>query len=106
MTSPVVEVLLSTFNAGDYLLSLRGCVQSQEGAQVRLNVEDDGSTDGTAEELQRIVKRAGIQVEAGQREASVPATRRSLAASPGDENSQRSATRTMSRRWANFGAAD
>ena len=41
MTKPVVEVLLSTFNAGEYLTPLLESVWSQEGVDVRVHVRDD-----------------------------------------------------------------
>jgi glycosyltransferase involved in cell wall biosynthesis len=66
MTLPVVEVLLSTFNAGPHLRPLLRSVASQEGAEVRIRVRDDGSTDGTREHLLTEPELAGSQVDLGE----------------------------------------
>ena len=65
MTKPVVEVLLSTFNAGEYLTPLLESVWSQEGVDVRVHVRDDGSTDGTRETVAHLAGRGVVAVELG-----------------------------------------
>ena len=65
MTKPVVEVLLSTFNAGEYLVPLLESVWSQDGVDVRVHVRDDGSTDGTREAVAHLAGERVVAVELG-----------------------------------------
>ena len=65
MTKPVVEVLLSTFNAGEYLTPLLESVWSQDDVDVRVHVRDDGSTDGTRETVAQLARRGVVAVELG-----------------------------------------
>ena len=65
MTKPVVEVLLSTFNAGEYLVPLLESVWSQDGVDVRVHVRDDGSTDGTREAVAHLAGQRVVAIELG-----------------------------------------
>ena len=65
MTRPVVDVLLSTFNAGGYLTPLLESVWSQKDVDVRLYVRDDGSTDGTREAVANLARRGDVAIELG-----------------------------------------
>ena len=60
-----MDVLLSTFNAGEYLLPLLESVQSQKGVEVHLHVRDDGSTDGTRQAVSQLAKGGDAEVELG-----------------------------------------
>ena len=46
-TSPAVNVLLSTYNGAPYLKAQLDSILQQEGAQVKLHLRDDGSSDNT-----------------------------------------------------------
>ena len=65
VTTPIVEVLLSTFNAGEYLRPLLESVLSQMDVDVRLHVRDDGSTDGTREAVAELVGQGQVAVDLG-----------------------------------------
>jgi glycosyltransferase involved in cell wall biosynthesis len=53
MTKPLVSVLISTYNRKDLLCEAIDSALSQNVPEMEVIVADDGSTDGTAEELHR-----------------------------------------------------
>ena len=56
-SSPLVSVVMSVFNGGDYLQTALESVLDQEGVDFEFVVVDDGSTDGSAAKLAEIARR-------------------------------------------------
>lgn len=54
MTAPLVEVLMSTYNGQSYVEQQVRSILDQTHANLRLVVRDDGSSDGTADRVERV----------------------------------------------------
>lgn len=54
MNSPLVHVLMATFNGERHLVEQWASIEAQEGVRVVLHLADDGSTDGTVALLERL----------------------------------------------------
>jgi glycosyltransferase involved in cell wall biosynthesis len=65
MATAVVEVLMSTFNAGEFFAPLLESVLSQEDVNVRLHVRDDGSTDGTRQTVAQLARSGELAADLG-----------------------------------------
>ncbi len=57
---PRVTILLATFNGSNYLEEQLSSIMNQQGVVVEIIVNDDGSTDGTLEILNRWQKKGLI----------------------------------------------
>ena len=63
-TSPVIHVLLATYNGEHYLRQQWASLESQEGVELVVHVADDGSTDGTIALLRDLAGAAGGAIRA------------------------------------------
>jgi glycosyltransferase involved in cell wall biosynthesis len=54
MTAPLVSVILPSYNHAPYVAEAIASVLAQEGVAFELLVEDDGSTDGTADVIRKV----------------------------------------------------
>ncbi len=57
MSQPLVEILLATYNGGKYLEAQISSILDQSFQDFRILVSDDGSTDGTAEILEKLLRK-------------------------------------------------
>jgi len=62
MADPAVEILLSTYNGGQFLSELLDSLLCQTYRSWRLTVRDDGSSDGTSAVLERYAPRLGARM--------------------------------------------
>ncbi|MBV9774693.1 MAG: glycosyltransferase family 2 protein [Gemmatimonadetes bacterium] len=63
--SPVVQVLLSTYNGAEFLRPLLRSLDEQSHPHLRLLVRDDGSTDGTVELIRKHAGRIPVELRPG-----------------------------------------
>ena len=57
--TPIVHVLLATYNGAQHIAEQWASIEAQEGVRVVLHVADDGSADGTPELLEQLAARRG-----------------------------------------------
>lgn len=64
-SDPIVQVVMATYNGEKYIKKQIESIFSQKGCKIQLLIRDDGSTDGTIEEIRKLKSKYNIKLIIG-----------------------------------------